>query len=246
MTDQMDERSYMLARKELQRIINMAGERRTDFVRQLARGSIMAVDTFAGGMGVSHGMARSIRDYAQDMRYLVVSYRDARRKMVETTPIKTAMGTARKIAAHRVEEMRKRGHIAVTVFCNAAYGGAELASSRLNRSWEIRLGPNWKRRVYDRGIALADTTAGQVFVMQAKPKSSAFLKDEGIAVFEAEVYQSSASGGAQTGYVFKSAGPTDGSDFVIFHEDFMRGVNLIRRRITRGVLDALLGQEEVQ
>lgn len=241
------ERDYQKARLELQRIVNMAGKNRSDVGKGMrgVSGANQAV-IFAETGAVSCDLARPMIDYARDMNYLIISIRSERRQVNDTPIIKQVMTLTRKLGADIIEGLRKRGHAKATVYCGTAYGGAETNTRYTGTDWSIRLGPNWLRRVKKNGIAVAETTADPVFVMQATPKSSAFLKEEGITVFYAEVYRSSASGGAQAGYVFKSAGPTDGSDFVVFHEDFMRGVHLIRRRITRGVLDALLGQEEVQ
>lgn len=241
MNNQTEERSYMLALKELRRIISMTGDQRPDAIKGLKRGGSAAVDAFAGGMGVSKDVARTISDYAQDLRNTVRNHRGERRYKTGRSVIHNVMWDTRTLASDAVGEIVKRGHVEVIPSCDVVYRGAGKGSGRLHGKWEIALGPNWKRRVYDKGIALADTASGRVFIMQATPKSSAFLRDEGITVFDVEAYVSSASGGAQTGYVFKSAGPTGGSDFVVFHTDFMRGVTLIRSRITRGVLSELLG-----
>lgn len=235
------EASYQFARAELRRIMDMMGSSKAKVAASMSRSVTAIIRDAIEDAGVPKGSVTiAVADYAMRLRYEVREFRgDGTRHRTAMSTIEQHINRSTLLAEKALHSTIKAKHIWATVRVSTAYGGAERTTTR----WRISLGPNWKRRVFDRGISLADTTTDPVFVMQAAPKQSSFLAEDGIAVYDAEVYRSSVSGGAHTGFVFRSAGPTGGSDFVVFHEDFMRGATLIKRRIARGVLEALLGEE---
>jgi len=169
---------------------------------------------------------------------IAVAHRSGRREVNHDSIIDRAMDEAAAQARITVECVRKRGDSPTKVIC--APGGVKVHTSA--KGHELYISPLWKQRVYGEGIAVPELSGrGQCFTMWARRKQSAFLQEDGIKAYDAKVYMPGSSARMAEGFIFLSSGVN-----CLFHEDFMRGANLIRRRVRNLVLGTLLGEEKCE
>lgn len=169
---------------------------------------------------------------------IAISHRSRRKEVNHDSIIDRAMDGAAAKARDMLEHVKKKTDRQIKVIC--APGGVKVYSSSKGR--ELYISPLWKQRVHDEGIALPELPGrGQCFTMWARRKQSAFLQEEGIRAYDAKVYIPGSEARMAEGFIFLSDGVN-----CLFHEDFMRGANLIRRRVRDLVLDTLLGEEKCE
>lgn len=99
--------------------------------------------------------------------------------------------------------------------------------------WEsyasIRVGHMWKFKVFDKGLSVADSLNGPVFVASATPKSSAFMREVGVDCYEAMVADSSKARLPETGFLFSWV--SENGRVAFYHPDFKRGCGHVRNKI---------------
>lgn len=93
----------------------------------------------------------------------------------------------------------------------------------------VSLSPNWGRSVYSQDIAVCEWLNDHVLVVQARPKSSAFLADMGVRCFSVMGMRIGQKAYRVDGYAFQTN--LGGESVAIFHEDFRRGVAQVEKRI---------------
>jgi hypothetical protein len=96
---------------------------------------------------------------------------------------------------------------------------------------------HWNETVFKRGIDMVASGKDVLFTACAKRKSSAYLENEyDVDLFEATCVKVGRSPKNFTGYIFK---PRFGTVSPVFHEDFNRGVSLLKRRTRTAVFNNL-------
>ena len=96
---------------------------------------------------------------------------------------------------------------------------------------------HWNETVFKRGIDMVSSGKDVLFTACAKRKSSAYLENEyDVYLFEATCVKVGRSPKTFTGYIFK---PRFGTVSPVFHEDFNRGVSLLKRRTRTAVFNNL-------
>ena len=96
---------------------------------------------------------------------------------------------------------------------------------------------HWNETVFKRGIDMVSSGKDVLFTACAKRKSSAYLENEyDVDLFEATCVKVGRSPKTFTGYIFK---PRFGTVSPVFHEDFNRGVSLLKRRTRTAVFNNL-------
>lgn len=179
--------------------------------------------------GVGHAMIA----YAKAMHSIVKVARDDAFRRDEYNPVATSMDATELEARMLMDSISTRSIGNLRVMCRKN-GGMVY---KLRGNTEVVVGPMWRRYVRDNDIAIVEWKNKPTFIVSARRKSSTFLAEDGIAVWDAYGYTPSGTAPCSQGFVFK-ADVTNGR-IALFHEDFMRGAALIRKRVRNAVMSAM-------
>lgn len=171
--------------------------------------------------------------YANELHGIIRRYREETCSRDAYLPVSRSMDETEIAARMSMDTIRTSSVKNLRVMCRA--GGWSVRKH--HASTEVIVGPMWRKNILAHGIDKVEWQGKQSFIVTAKPKTSAFLADEGISVWDAYAYTPSGHAPHGEGYVFKST--SDTRDFAVFHTDFMKGVTLIRRRVRAAVLKAM-------
>ena len=237
-----DATSYRYAKAEVRRVkaqLNIRQDLR--FARALNAYYGGELSDIVRESGVPRALSNTVAQYLKGMVDHVGAYRTQNTPADPWSMLDRDKRAVRVAASKALNEIQQKNSTAYEMQCNGKPASVEKIGGYRHAKVIITVGVGWLMRVKGAGIAIAETSSKPVFVVSATPKSSAFLAEEGVTAFEVLAYEAATSS-AKEGYVLVSRGPTDGQNFVVFHEDFMKGVALIRRRISKKVLATLLGE----
>jgi hypothetical protein len=164
----------------------------------------------------------------------MTTLRSARRSTDRRTIVERAVSRA-KIRASITWNERVKTKYGLT----ATFGISPVAScSKTDSFVHVNIGMMWRRKVYDEGIAAPEGKDGRVFVVQAEPKSSAYLKANGIDCWEALVTDSSKTREPEEGFVFRFPSG-DGVTTSIYHQNFKRGGEVAMKRMSEAIIELM-------
>ncbi len=175
-------------------------------------------------------LVKAYRSIVGDLRLL----RSSMRSQIRESTLKRAVNRAKIRANITWSEIVRRKNGPTAMISVAKYPRCVKNESYAS----IHIGPMWKRRIYSEGIAHADSIDGKVFVMSATPKSSAYMKANGIDCWEALVVDGSKSNPEEHGFVFRTIA-ADGSYAAVYHKNFRRGSEVAMKRMSETIIELM-------
>lgn len=234
---QKDHMNYMWACKELRRMISSGAfetlkDRRIS--ARVAGGSFGVWRDASAGWGQHWTVTLAVSDYTHKLHSHVKDYRRSAAYVTPYNPVERRKDAACAKAQTFLSSVSNRNSRVPSIMC-----GGETGRVVVSGKLYLRIPVTWVSKVYDKGIHLSEAFGKPCLTVKATPKSSAFLAEDGITVFEAMVFVPTKEGEVLEGFIFKADG-----GFCLFHTDFRLGANLIRKRVRNAVLEILMGEEK--
>lgn len=229
---------YVWAVKELRRMVLSGAfddlRTKRHVSRRIDNGGYSSWREAIEGWGHSWGLISPVSEYAAKLHAYIRQHRRGAASVDPYNPLAWRLRETAGTAHHALTSIAPRYARMPNVTC-----GKDVGMSVVNHRLQLCIAPTWLTKVHGRGIATPQVSGKLCLTVKATPKSSAFLAEDGITVFDAMVFVPTREGEVLEGFIFKSDGAS-----CLFHSDFRLGANLIRRRVRNAVLDALLGEEK--
>lgn len=225
--------NYMWACKELRRMVSSGaydGLKDPQISERVKRGSFSVWRDAMAGWGQHWTVSLAVSEYTHKLHSHVREYRKNAAHVTPYNPV-----------AQRTQETCYKAHSILVAISNRnslvplVVCGTEAGKAVVNSRLHLRIPVTWKSKVYDKGIFESEAFGKRCLTVKATPKSSAFLAEDGITVFDAVVFVPTKEGEVLEGFIFKAEG-----GFCLFHTDFRLGANLIRKRVRNAVLEILM------
>lgn len=187
---------------------------------------------FTEAHGLSPTMQAAFADYCAKLQGLIREKRKALRSCPDYRPLERHLNKTSVLALDVLKSVSTRRSRVSSLRAQPSPAGVKAHGTHD----AVTVGPLWRERILNQGIATPNWSSKVCFVLTARPKPSTFLAADGIRCWEATVYMPDGTRQVTEGYVFRSEGE---QGFAQFSTDFMRGAQIIKKRVAEAVLKKL-------